>query len=106
MASDSGCELRPVDKEENKTTGCKESISLVEGDVVGASVGSVRSFLRFAWLAATTTKSSRTLHSGDSYAETRAEGTRRPDHRTRSLRLLRCSCRVRRLAVPRVCDDV
>lgn len=49
MASDSGCELSPVHKEENKTTGgCKESISLVEGDVVGASVGSVRSFLRFA----------------------------------------------------------
>lgn len=49
VASDSGCELRPVHKEENKTTGgCKESISLVEGDVVGASVGSVRSFLRFA----------------------------------------------------------
>lgn len=107
VASDSGCGLRPVGKEENKTTtGRKEFISLVEEDVVGASVGSVWSFLQFALLLATTTKSSRTFHSGDSYAETRAVGTRRPAHRTRSLRLLRCSCRVRRLAAPRVCDDV
>ena len=56
VASDSGCELRPVHREGNKTvTGSRESISLVEGDVVGASFGSVRTFLRFAWLFATTT---------------------------------------------------
>lgn len=35
-------------------SGSTEFISLVEGDVVGASFGLVRSFLRFAWPCATT----------------------------------------------------
>lgn len=35
-------------------SGSTKFISLVEGDVVGASFGLVRSFLRFAWPCATT----------------------------------------------------